>query len=139
MDTTVWGPATWLFIHSAALAYSPSSKEAYKAFFMNLGDVLPCPNCRAHYKSLLNEKELDAALESPVSLFEYTVDFHNAVNRSLEKPEYSYMQAFEELKKKYTRRSKGRVVVNWAALAVTVSFVLFGVALGVFLLCKRYF
>ena len=55
-----WGPSGWHFIHSIAYAYNPINnkiKRDYLEYFIKLGDVIPCDECREHYAKNLNTKE----------------------------------------------------------------------------------
>ena len=90
VEPSVWGPPFWSTIHYVALAYpkTPSSlqQEQYRAFFLGLGDVLPCYKCRQNFKRHVTEIPLDDALGSNDELFAWTVALHNAVNRDADKP-----------------------------------------------------
>ena len=50
MMTSVWGPATWLMLHTMSFNYpiepSEDQKKYYYKFFKNLQNVLPCRYCR---------------------------------------------------------------------------------------------
>nr|QFG73591.1 MAG: Erv1 / Alr family protein [Megaviridae environmental sample] len=95
MDTNKWGPHAWFFIHTIAINYpiTPTSmeKQYHREFFTSLGDILPCPVCRVHFKQ--NSSNLDSALASKTDLFKYTIDVHNKVNKSNNKPIWSYDRA----------------------------------------------
>ena len=59
-QTTVWGPAAWLFLHCIALNYQTKQKRVYKLFFKNLGGVLPCGSCRDNYhRTITRHKRSD--------------------------------------------------------------------------------
>lgn len=134
MNTEVWGPAGWLFLHSVALGYpGPTARESYKQFFTSLGDVLPCPHCQNHYKDHINQGELDKALGSKQGLFEWSVDIHNKVNQSLGKRELTYLQALKALDAKYTPpRSLLKVVIGLGG-----TILLLFIALVVYVSCKK--
>ena len=105
MNTEIWGPKAWFFIHSLALGYpsSPSDadKDHYRVFFKSLSHVLPCPWCREHYLHNLQEKELEKGLESRIDLFNFTVDMHNRVNSMLGKPILSHEEALRRTTRPY--------------------------------------
>jgi hypothetical protein len=99
---TCWGPALWFSIHSIAYAYNPQiDKENYFDFFSNLGNILPCEECRIHYKQNLNRQELVIALESQENLFRWAYDLHNKVNRQTGVPE-SKWPSYDSIKEKYS-------------------------------------
>ena len=78
--TTCWGNSLWHGLHSIAYSYNPQTdKENYYNFFTILGAVLPCEECRIHYKQNLNDTQLKNALESNEGLFRYVYDLHNKV------------------------------------------------------------
>ena len=99
--TTCWGSCTWIFIHSVAWAYNPRvDRDNYFNFFMNLGNVLPCEECRRHYSQNVKKNELFRALESNESFFKWVYDLHNIVNKQTGVPE-SQWPSYESIKQKY--------------------------------------
>jgi hypothetical protein len=80
----------WRALHYIALGYprSPSAQDKanYRRFYTSLSDVLPCRSCANNYSRHLEEVKIDPHLDSPLSLFDWTVDMHNVVNKSLGKP-----------------------------------------------------
>lgn len=99
--TTCWGPSLWFTLHSIAFAYDPSTdKESYFNFFSNLGNILPCADCRSHYKQNLNRTELSSALSSQESMFRWVYDLHNKVNKQIGVPQKDW-PSYESIKKKY--------------------------------------
>lgn len=102
MHPDVWGRFLWYSIHFVALDYpenpSPQDRAKYKSFFENLGAVIPCYKCSVNYKRHLEELPLvsDGAdfLENRGSLFAWTVELHNIVNKELGKPVVSLDDAF---------------------------------------------
>ena len=90
MQTKVWGPAGWVFLHSIAQNYpwKPNStqKKNYYSFFKQVGNVLPCRYCRESYKKFIKEPgtELNKSiLESRKSLIKWLYLIHNKVNKKL--------------------------------------------------------
>lgn len=97
-----WGPHTWYGVHYVALGYPQepcdTDKQNYRAFFENLGNVLPCKRCTAHYNANLARMPLtDEVMKNADSLFRWTVDLHNEVNKQTGKRTYSYEEANEIL------------------------------------------
>ena len=99
ISPSLWGPGAWTFIHYLALAYpdnpSQEEKENYKKFLTNLQNVLPCDKCSENYKLNLQKYPLDEALTNTQSLFQWTVNVHNEVNKETNKKNYSYEKAFK--------------------------------------------
>lgn len=91
-----WGSAFWPSLHWLAAGYPDppvlSDLEAYTAWceekakykqqYENLPFVLPCLECREHFKEvLLNRPLSDHALSSNMALRQWMVDIHNDVNQ----------------------------------------------------------
>lgn len=78
-----FGPALWKSMHSIAYAApeSPSLEEQrdYVDFYRSLGEVIPCPACRTHYKAHLKKHPIDAS--SRTALAKWVYDLHDAVNK----------------------------------------------------------
>ena len=55
MQTNVWGPPAWLFLHCIAANYTPDKAYGYMTFFKSLKYVLPCGACRKNYTRILKE------------------------------------------------------------------------------------
>ena len=110
MQTNVWGPAGWLFLHSIAQNYPrqplDQQKVDYLTFFKQVGNVLPCRYCRESYQRFICEPgtELNmSVMDSRETLAKWLYLVHNKVNEKLEKQGPS----FEEVWKKYeSYRSK---------------------------------
>ena len=118
MDPKIWGPSAWDFIHTVALGY-PSSptltdKNNYRDFYTNIGNILPCPVCQRHYNEFLSGRllDLDEALESTESLFNWTVDAHNNVNENNRKPIWTYAKAVAKYHSLYIKGKKAQSVAN---------------------------
>lgn len=87
----IWGPHAWALMHLVACTYptqpTPEDKTRYRAYYLALGGVLPCPGCRVGYAHVLAETVplTTAVLADRMSLFAWTVQVHNAVNAKLGK------------------------------------------------------
>lgn len=81
-----WGPLLWETINSIVREYphnpSAEDRQNFKLFFQSLGDVLPCPSCRDHYKGHLRNMSLDKAVNSREELINFIIDLHNEVNKA---------------------------------------------------------
>ena len=117
MEPNIWGPPAWTFLHSVTLNYPdiPSSehKTNYKKFFESLGDVLPCPTCKKHYKENIIKHPI--RLDSKDDLTKWLVDIHNKVNEKNDKIIFSYKQFNEKYEKLYSQNK-----VNWLKIALFV-------------------
>mgnify|MGYP001195412702 FL=1 len=100
MQPYIWGKYLWTSIHYISLGYpeNPSKEEQndYKEFFENLFRVIPCYTCSENYKDHLQKLPITPqVLQNTKSLFKWTVEVHNLVNKSLNKRLLSYEEAYQ--------------------------------------------
>lgn len=99
MDPKVWGPHFWFILHLVSFNYpdNPSTpdKDNYKRFYESIGDILPCPLCKKHYKSHMSQFPIGVHLDSRMDLITWVVQVHNFVNQYLGKPIYTVKQALD--------------------------------------------
>ena len=110
MQPYIWGKYLWMSIHFISLGYphNPSSedKHQYKSFFEDLYQILPCSICANNYEKHLNEIPItDKVLQNRKTLFKWTVDMHNLVNKTLNKPYMSYEEAYQLYTQDQNKRS----------------------------------
>lgn len=102
MDSKIWGPKAWFFLHAITLNYpiNPSNvdKENYKNFFISLGNVLPCEICQVNYKNHLEELCINDYLNTRKDLVNWFIKIHNLVNKELNKPILQPKIALNKLK-----------------------------------------
>jgi hypothetical protein len=91
MPPEVWGPFFWHTMHITALGYPKeptyAEKKAAKEFFESLIMLIPCSICRTHYAEHLKAKPISPFLDTRQDVFLWTIELHNAVNKSLNKAE----------------------------------------------------
>ena len=94
-----WGPQGWRFMHTVSFYYpeTPSREDqyAYCAFFRTVGEVLPCPYCRKHYKAYVSANPPEKKMANWQQLSRWLVDLHNVVNARHGKPHFSYDRALK--------------------------------------------
>ena len=88
-DKSVWGPAFWIYLHTAASEYPErpgrSDKLEMKDHIKKWVDSIPCVDpCRNHAKEFITKNP--PALGNRKDLLEYTCALHNSVNEKLGKP-----------------------------------------------------
>ena len=130
----VWGPFFWHTIHIVALGY-PSEptyvhKKAAKEFFESLQVLIPCPVCREHYAEHLQKAPLTPHLDSRTDLFKWTVVLHNAVNKSLGKPEFAEHDSIE-FYKRIGARGKNPVISHVELEEIDMKSIVRGIGIGV--------
>jgi Erv1 / Alr family len=101
-DPKIWGPMYWYTLHTSAAQYpeNPSNivKKRTKDRILAIPYELPCPDCRCHAISYIQNKkdELDKAVSDKENLVKFYVDFHNEVNKRLNKKEFTYEEALKK-------------------------------------------
>jgi len=97
IEPQLFGPALWGAIHYIALGapvtLDSNQQLQYKNFYMSLSQVIPCYTCKQHFLEILNKYPIDNHLSNKDTLFNWTVIVHNAVNKQLNKPEFSVVDA----------------------------------------------
>lgn len=110
MDSTIWGPGAWIFLHSITFNYpiNPTSKEKQEHynFFKNLENIIPCEICKNHYKNNLQRFPLsNNVLSNKNNLIKWLIDIHNSVNQLNNKRIYSYDEVIKIYNNKYFEKS----------------------------------
>lgn len=104
-----WGSAAWHFLHSISLTYPESVgftpedqkiKNDYYQFFNLLGYVLPCEECKGHYRTNFNSNNLMNSLSSRKDFAKWVYDLHNMVNEGTGVPK-SKWPSFRDVYIKY--------------------------------------
>ena len=101
---SVWGPFFWHTIHIVAMGYPKeptyTDKRCAKEFYESLAFLLPCNVCKEHYKTHLEQNPITPYLDTRRDLLKWTINIHNAVNKMLNKPEwteYEVVKYYERL------------------------------------------
>ncbi len=67
-----WGPHVWYVMDVFVKGYGDHPnrelRQAATQFFHSLKELLPCPHCREHYKSLLKKRPVQTALKNSAVL-----------------------------------------------------------------------
>lgn len=89
------GPGSWFTIHSMAACISDENeKKCVIKVIRHLQKSFPCGDCRGHFGTYLDKNPPEMTLGGSLdSLFVWTVNFHNAVNYRLGKPQVSVEEA----------------------------------------------
>ena len=105
MDSTVWGPHLWFYLHTISFNYPEKplqeEKNNYYNFFYSLTKTLPCIFCRNHYTEFFNQNPIRPHLDTTKNLILWVLKCHNNVNKLHNKPEWTFEQLDAYYKKKY--------------------------------------
>ena len=101
----ITGPKLWEKMHKVALFEYPQNpsendKTYYTNYYKDFWKDIPCLKCKINYRKHWEELPITNYLESPERLFEWTVLFHNIVNKELGKKVLSLNEALNIYKPK---------------------------------------
>jgi Erv1 / Alr family len=75
----IWGPNLWGTLHLLCLTGSITPE-----FVEEFAKVIPCPSCAGHFSTLISQSPLPNS-QDPDTLFEWSVEIHNLVNKRIGK------------------------------------------------------
>ena len=105
-----WGPKTWFFLESMAIAYpvNPTEEEKLSAknLILSLKHLLPCLNCRLNYATYFDENTvcLDDVVKNRETLITFIVDVHNEVRVRNGQEGRSMEDVFNYYQKQYSKK-----------------------------------
>ena len=110
LNSNIWGPGAWIFLHSISLTYpnnpTENDKKMYKIFFDSLGYLLPCNECSNHYNDYLLKNPLtDEVLHNKETLTRWLYNLHNNVNHILNKEKIEFNTFIENYKDMYLKKN----------------------------------
>lgn len=99
LDIQNWGNAGWDFITSCALMLpkdaTKETRQNYRDFFTNIGNVLPCGVCESHFNKYLKEHPIPEDFNARF-LAEWLNNLHNEVNESHKKPTFPFLKMLRQ-------------------------------------------
>jgi hypothetical protein len=109
INPEMWGPYFWQTFHFTAFGYpenpNATDKSAYKTFFIHFMKILPCDKCSVSSQEIIDTNLLEKALESRESLIRWSYNFHDKVNKKLNKTSPS----FENFKYDFQNRNSSYI------------------------------
>ena len=153
-----WGPSGWNLMQAIAFTFpsdaTKDEREIYEKWFTLLGEILPCPSCRMHWKENLKRNPIN--LNGPEELARWVYDAHNKVRKFQGKEiisfddivdEYMTPEMWTVLKSGITRpdsverstlQSCGiNKNINWIAPCILGIFLLLALIIIVILLLRK--
>jgi hypothetical protein len=93
INTRVWGPILWQFLHMISFNYpvqpTEQDKKNYYNYIENLQNILPCKTCRDNLKNNLKSAGFGMdKLKNRTTFSRFIYDLHNVVNECLGKKPY---------------------------------------------------
>jgi len=110
MNSEIWGPHAWMFLHSITFTYPHEPdfkvKKHFLNFFDNLKNIIPCEICKKHYINNLQKHPLIDSLNSKEDLIKWLVNIHNEINIINGKRVWTYDEVVEHYDKLYENPMK---------------------------------
>jgi hypothetical protein len=135
IDPSFWGDNGWTFLFSTGFGYpnDPTEEEINDAehLILSLRSMLACLKCRGNYTNHLSKLLTDRTIYSSKENFiKCLVDIKNEVNKSLNKPVYSYDDTVNYYYKKIYKK-------NTTSSSTITLILLIAVLLFIVYLCSR--
>jgi CTP synthase (UTP-ammonia lyase) len=136
LDSTVWGPHYWFFIHTIALTYpvhpNTITKKKYYELIHNLPVFIPNQNISNFITTLLDKYPVTPYLDNKDSFIRWTHFIHNKVNQKLDKPKITLEQFYVQYYEHY--KSKNMKLVEYVKLRRHILYILFIISLIAFII-----
>jgi hypothetical protein len=105
LDSKIWGPHYWFFLHTAAMSYpvtpNDTVKKKFYDFIQNFPLFIPDMKMASSFSKILDKYPVSPYLDSKDSLTRWTHFIHNKINKKLEKQEISLEKFYTEYYKSY--------------------------------------
>lgn len=105
LDSDVWGPNFWFFLHTIAYSYpeyvNQVTKRKYYDFIQNLPLFIPNSNMGNTFANVLDKYPVSPYLDSRDSFMRWVYFIHNKYNVSLGKEEISLQESIERFLEKF--------------------------------------
>ena len=93
MYTSDWGPHLWYLLHITSYNLKKTDNVGHlKEILFMLKQLIPCHKCRVHYCYNLQNNKVNK-INNKETAIEWLIDFHNIVNKHLDKKQISYITA----------------------------------------------
>jgi len=111
LDSKVWGPHYWFFLHTIAITYplhpNTMTKKKYYEFIHNIPTFIPVDSMSKYFSRLLDEYPVTPYLDSRDAFIRWMHFIHNKINERLEKPKISLEEFYKEYYEAYkTKENK---------------------------------
>ena len=100
LDPTYWGKHLWISMFSIAFTYphNPTTYEQISLinFYNSFCFLLPCPNCKNHYASLLKLYPIKNYSQNNKRVLIWLEIISNKINEKLNKPPVNFNNFYNE-------------------------------------------
>lgn len=143
MNSNIWGPGAWTFLHSITFNYpdnpSQQDKNEYSDFFYSLANILPCSICQNNFKKNLNDLPIKFYLQSKKLLTKWLFEIHNRVNIETNKKTITFKEFQNIYKKIYSNSNESLTYYKRKnKIQKIIIYVLFVIIIAMILIHKKY-
>jgi len=107
-----WGPSIWYLFHTLSFKIKEEEFSGIRAEILDIIKVicknLPCPSCANHATAYMQRLDYNS-IQSKDDFKRFFFNFHNDVNKRLEKPIFS----LEDLENKYGSANTFNIIKNF--------------------------
>jgi hypothetical protein len=100
LDSTVWGPHYWFFLHTIALCYplypNDVTKKKYYEFIQNLPLMIPVERIGNNFSELINNYPVTPYLDSRESFQKWMHFIHNKINEKLSLQQITFSESIDK-------------------------------------------
>jgi hypothetical protein len=134
LDSNVWGPHYWFFLHTIAMSYphrpNTLTKKKYYDFVQNIPMFIPIESMATNFSKLLDNYPVSPYLDSRDAFIRWMHFIHNKINEKLEKPKISlekfysdYYEAYKpkDIKMREYYKIKGKIIYIFLILLIVFS------------------
>jgi hypothetical protein len=114
MSKDIWGPSVWNLFHTLAEKLKPECESEIQPILFHFKQVcfnLPCNDCSKHATETLQNASLDK-VKTRENLKRFFLEFHNLVNKKLNKPIFSQ----NECDKRYSYANTVNIVNHFISV-----------------------
>ena len=135
LDSSVWGPHYWFFLHTLAMTYphrpNTMTKKKYYDFVQNIPMFIPIENMAGDFSKLLNNYPVSPYLDSRDAFIRWMHFIHNKINEKLEKPKITlekfYADYYESYKPKDIKMREYYKVRSKLIYLLIIACIVFGI------------
>ena len=141
LDSKIWGPHYWFFLHTAAMSYpvtpNDTVKKKFYEFIQNFPLFIPDPKISASFTTILDTYPVSPYLDSKDSLVRWTHFIHNKVNKKLEKDVISIEKFYTSYYKQYETTSEKQIQYIKTKKHVTYAVIVLSLLILIYFVYKK--
>ena len=141
LDSKIWGPHYWFFLHTAAMSYpvtpNDTVKKKFYEFIQNFPLFIPDPKISASFTTILDTYPVSPYLDSKDSLVRWTHFIHNKDNKKLEKDVISLEEFYTSYYKQYETTSEKQIQYMKTKKHVTYAIVVVSLLVLIYFVYKK--